>query len=72
MDSKILLKEAVHNSERRFGSTNIYYPVKVITANGDEVNALFTEDQIDIAAERATRNPEDIPEDQSFWDFLTD
>jgi hypothetical protein len=43
-----------------------YFPCMV-----DGEPALFTRHQIDIAQAQAERNPEDIPKDESFWDFLT-
>ena len=67
MESKILLSEAVENKDRRFGSNLIYHPAVVIKENGEEVNALFSESQITVAMMRAERNPEDIPEDKTFW-----
>jgi len=70
MDSKIIMGEVVDNKERRFGSWKEYYPCKVLKSNGEEKNALFTQDQIEQAIDRAERNPEDIPEDQTFWDWL--
>ncbi len=69
MDSKILMTEKVENKERKFGSQLEYYPCKIITPSG-EANALFTKNQIEVAIERAARNPEDIPQDISFFDFL--
>lgn len=71
MKSTIVMDEMVKNTERRFGSTNQYYPVKIENADGTEKNALFTLDQIEIAIERAELNPEDFPEGESFWSFLT-
>jgi len=70
MDSKIDMNEIVNNTERKFGSWLHYYPSKVITEKGEDKHALFTQDQINEAIARAERNPEDIPEDKSFWDWL--
>jgi hypothetical protein len=72
MESKIVLEESIINTERRFGSNTNYYPAIVTNTDGVEANALFTKDQIDIAIERAERNPEDIAKDQTFWSWLTD
>ena len=64
MKSKILMKEKVKNKERKFGSNLEYYPCKIVFENGDEIPALFTENQIKIAILRAENNLEDIPEDK--------
>lgn len=69
MKSKIDLNEGVDNKERKFGSTLKYYPAHVIDKDGNELNALFTKDQIDTAIQRALINPEDIPED-SIWESI--
>lgn len=69
MKSKIILTEEVDNKDRKFGSSQTYYPVHIITESGTEINALFTDDQIATAIQRALRNPEDIPED-SIWEAI--
>lgn len=66
MKSKLYIKEIVENKDRKFGSILQYYPAKVELDDGSIENALFTEDQINVALERASENPEDIPED-SLW-----
>jgi len=66
MRSEIDTSERVENEDRRFGSWRHYYPAMI-----DGEPALFTKDQLEVAKERAQRNPEDIPEDRTFWDFLT-
>ena len=65
MESNICKAEKVDNKERKFGEVMEYYPCRI-----DGEPALFTRHQMDIAILRARRNPEDIPEDQSFWSFL--
>lgn len=70
MKSKILLSEKVENLDRRFGSNVTYYPATVTDENGNEKNALFSESQITVAILRAERNPEDIPEDKTFWQAI--
>lgn len=65
MESKIILTDRVVNKDRRFGSATHYYPCLI-----DGTPALFTEEQLQVAQERARRNPEDMPEDTSFWDWL--
>jgi len=70
MKSKIILKEAVPNKDRKFGSQKRYFPAKLVLDTGEEVKALFTYDQLEVARSRASRNLEDFPEEESFWDFL--
>ena len=69
MKSKIYLNEMVDNKERRFGSATDYYPIKVVTTNGDIKYALFTINQIEEAIERASYNEEDLPE-KSFYEII--
>ena len=69
MDSIIKVREKVNNVEPRFGSQKEYYPCN-IECCGFSTPALFTKNQIDVAIDRAMRNPEDIMEDKTFWDFL--
>lgn len=69
MKSIIYLDESVVNKERLFGSIKSYYPCRIEFANGTISNALFTENQIKEATERAKRNPEDVPE-KTFWESL--
>ena len=64
MRSEIHISEMVDNSERKFGSTLWYYPVWIVDGE-QKAPALFTKHQLDEAIERATANPEDIPERQS-------
>lgn len=66
MKSKLLKEERVTNDERIFGSTNYYYPCRIKTEDGEELVALFTEDQLKIAIARAGKNPEDIEKTKSF------
>ena len=70
MQSIIYFEEVVRNKERKFGSQNFYYPAKVCVDDGSFVNALFTIDQINVATERAERNPEDLPERKTFWENI--
>lgn len=56
--SRIHTTEAMRNSDRSFGSALHYYPVTILD-KGVEHRALFTEDQLNVAIERAARNPED-------------
>lgn len=67
MKSKILLEEIVNNKDRQFGAADEYYPCKLINEDGVETDALFTFDQLAVAVRRANKNPEDMPEDPTFW-----
>lgn len=67
---RIYLNEKVVNQERKFGSCSEYYPVVVVDDNGNERAGLLTDNDIKGITDRAARNPEDIPEKTSFWDFL--
>ena len=62
MRSKIYASEIVANRERRFGSATVYYPANLVRADGTEAPMLFTADELDDAAARATANPEDMPD----------
>lgn len=69
MKSELRLDEVVSNEDRKFGANMYYYPCIVVDAEGNEHNALFTADQIEVALDRASKNPEDIPE-ETLWDWL--
>lgn len=60
MESIIILEEKVDNKERKFGSNTEYFPCLI----GEE-KALFTENELKIAIERAKINMEDF-EEESF------
>lgn len=60
MKSLIHGREAVPNSQRKFGSEQEYFPARV-RGFGDHTDALFTRAQIMVAVERAQENPEDVP-----------
>ncbi len=70
MDSIICMNEVVKNADRRFGANLEYYPCYIETEDGERAPALFTLNDLETAMERAERNPEDIPHERSFWDFL--
>lgn len=69
MESVIRIDEVVENKERKFGSNKYYYPCRVVNEDGETINALFTQEQINDAIFRAEKNPEDM-EDMSFWEWL--
>ncbi len=52
--------QRVENTRRRFGSDKTYYFTRLQFPTGEEAQLLFTFDQLRRAAERATRNPEDL------------
>lgn len=54
---------AVENKERKWNEASTYYPVE-LEVNGKPTWFMFTEHQLTTAAKRASRNPEDIPEDK--------
>lgn len=68
--SIMFLDEAVDNKERKFGASDEYFPVRVVTEDGQTINALFTQDQLATAIQRALRNPEDIPENTTLWERI--
>jgi hypothetical protein len=67
-DSKILMHEVVNNTERKFGEALEYFPVEVENKDGQTVWAMFTENEIKNAIERAEKNKEDIP--KSLWEKI--
>jgi len=67
--SKIYQSEKVENKDRKFGENPYYFPAMMHDINGSQFPALFTNDQIQVAIDRATRNPEDI-ETKSFLERI--
>lgn len=61
MKSKMYDSDVVQNKDRRFGSNDRYFAVKIVRNDGSEEDALFTDSQISQAIKRAVANPEDIP-----------
>lgn len=51
----------IENMSKKFGANKTYYLVRLQMPDGEEVDAMFTEDQIDTAIDRAKANPEDVP-----------
>ena len=62
MKSKLYMNERVKNKDHTFGESDHYYPVKVVLADGSIKRALFTENQLATALDRAVTNSEDFPE----------
>jgi hypothetical protein len=54
------LGKAIKNTERKFGSVDVYYFSPVKLATGETVYALFTEREVTTAVKRAEGNLEDI------------
>ena len=68
MESKIFLVERVENKQRKFGANMVYFPSTIRTLTGDEVQALFTKKQIEVAIKRAEKNTEDFDDEKAgFW-----
>ena len=67
-DSVIRIDEKVENTERKFGEALEYFPVKIVNDDGSETWAMFTENEIINATERAMKNKEDIP--KSLWESI--
>jgi hypothetical protein len=70
INSKIETSERVTNKERRFGSNLEYFPCIVVDDSGKQIDALFTRNQLEVAAKRAEKNKEDMPADSSWFDWL--
>lgn len=70
MKSKIYLSEAVKNTERKFGAVTEYQPVIIVYPDGSEDRAMYTIATLKRGIKTAANNPEDWPEDFSFWDKL--
>lgn len=61
----------VENTERTFGSADVYIAVQVENADGsDERCLLFTEKEIQAAQERADKNKEDLTNRSFITDLL--
>jgi len=71
MKSKIYLEDEIGNTERKFGAAMSYQPVLFIDMDGNETPGMFTRHEMKIARERAARNPEDMPEKKTVWEWLT-
>jgi len=49
----------INNKNRKFGSSDMYYHVRVQFSNGEEKFLLLTENQVVTGIIRADKNPED-------------
>ena len=60
----------VENKDKKFGAADEYYAVWVENTKGKEFPLLFTERELNIAIDRAEKNPEDIPKKGFFTDLF--
>lgn len=60
MRSSIYASEVIANRDRRFGAATVYYPATLIRSDGSRAPLLFTDAELAVAADRASRNAEDI------------
>lgn len=67
MNSKIYLVDVVQNTDRKFGSNNSYVYCDVVFEDGKVLPAMFTFSNLEIAIDRANKNKEDIPKQESWW-----
>ena len=70
IESKIATSERVANKERKFGAALEYFPVYLTDDKGQEVPLLFTKNQLNVAAKRAAKNMEDMPDNTSWFNWL--
>jgi hypothetical protein len=61
MKSTLYAREKVANRARRFGADPEYYPATVVLTDGQRMPALFTQEAVQLAIDRARDNPEDMP-----------
>lgn len=55
------------NAERRFGSANSYYALRVRTAGGVDANLLITGAGLERIRQRVEKNAEDIEANKTSW-----
>ena len=55
------------NTERRFGSADSYYALRVRTAGGSDANLLFTASGLERIRQRVEKNAEDIEANRESW-----
>ena len=61
----------VDNKDRKFGANEKYYAIWIEDKKKREKCLLFTEHQLEVAQDRASKNLEDIPK-KGFWSNLFD
>lgn len=69
VDSIIKAEEKVNNKDRKFGSANEYFPC-FLELDGKKIPMLFTDNEIQVAVDRAKINPEDISLEDAEKGFL--
>ena len=69
MKSRIYSKELVLNKDNHHSAAKSYYPANFIDKGYREHKLLFTAHDIEVALERAKRNPEDFIKEKSWWMF---
>ena len=69
MKSKVYSKEIVINKENHHRAAKCYYPANFIDAGHRKHKLLFTSHEIEVALERAKKNPEDFKEEKPWWMF---
>ncbi len=62
----------VPNTDRKFGSAEEYYAIRMQLPDGTEKTGLFTWHEIYHSFERADKNPEDVPTPTSIIDKIRD
>lgn len=67
MKSVIYVSEKVENTDRIFGSSNEYLPVRIVFPSGHESRAMFTVNDIRAGIKRGEKNPEDFPTPSTLW-----
>lgn len=60
----------VENKDKKFGAADEYYAVWVENSTGLEYPLLFTQREVKVAMDRASKNPEDIPQKGFFTDLF--
>jgi len=60
----------VENKDKKFGAADEYYAVWVENSIGLEYPLLFTQREVKVAMDRASKNPEDIPQKGFFTDLF--
>lgn len=66
-NNKLYLQNTVENTERKFGSNTKYVYAEVVFEDGQVLPAMFTMSNIEIAIDRANKNKEDIPKEETWW-----
>ena len=68
--NRVYLEERRENKAHKFGETNGYTFISIISHSGKELPGFLTDSQIREALQRAKRNPEDIPKKRTWLDII--